>query len=329
MPQTIESLLRELEAPLSLRLICGRAGLSRPIDTPDLNRPGMAMGGFLDYFPAERLQIVGKTEITYWNTQPAKLRKERLAGMFRMKPAGFVVCHDQEPPKDLCEAAEAAGVAVLATTVPTMKCLTDLMLYLEERLAPSVTVHGSLVDVFGVGVLLLGESGIGKSECALALLDKGHRLCADDVVEIRRTPEKTLLGGGIKQLGYHMEIRGLGIMDIQGLFGARGVRERKLVELVVQLVQWEPGQTYDRTGLDEPTHTVLDVALPLHKLPVRPGRNLAVLVEVAAMNWRLKQMGVNSAERLNEQILRDLKRDPAQASPRVSSGARRKRHEER
>lgn len=329
MPLTLETLQRDLESTQELRLVSGRGGLSRELDSPDLNRPGLAMSGFLDYFPAERLQIVGKTEVTFWNTLAPKLRKERLRDIFRMKPAGFVVCHAQPPPKDLCEMAEEGGVAVFATPVPTMKFLTDLMLYLEERLAPSVTIHGSLVDVFGVGVLLFGESGIGKSECALALLDKGHRLCADDVVEMRRTPEKTLLGGGIKQLGYHMEIRGLGIMDIQGLFGARGVRERKLVELVVQLVQWEPGQTYDRTGLDEPTHTILDVALPLHTLPVRPGRNLAVLVEVAAMNWRLKQMGVNSAERLSEQILRDLKRDPEKASPRVSTGARRKRNEER
>lgn len=329
MSLTLETLQHDLESSQDLRLVSGRAGLTRELDSPDLNRPGLAMSGFLDYFPAERLQIVGKTEVTFWNTLAPKLRKERLRDIFRMKPAGFVVCHDQPPPKDLCEMAENAGVAVFATPVPTMKFLTDLMLYLEERLAPSVTIHGSLVDVFGVGVLLFGESGIGKSECALALLDKGHRLCADDVVEMRRTPEKTLLGGGIKQLGYHMEIRGLGIMDIQGLFGARGVRERKLVELVVQLVQWEPGQTYDRTGLDDLTHTILDVALPLHKLPVRPGRNLAVLVEVAAMNWRLKQMGVNSAERLSEQILRDLKRDPGKASPRVTAGARRKRNEER
>jgi HPr kinase/phosphorylase len=242
---------------------------------------------------------------------------------------GFIVCHDETPPQDLCEAADGAGVAVLATPVATMKCMSELMLHLEEKLAPSITVHGSLLDAFGVGVLILGDSGIGKSECALALLNMGHRLVADDVVEIRRTPEKTLLGTGIKALRYHMEIRGLGIVDIQRLFGARAVRERKLVDLVVQLVPWEPGKTYDRTGLEEQTHTILDVPLPIHVVPVKTGRNLAVLIEVAAMNFRLKQMGVNPAERLDEAVLRDVAKDAAPPPRRPAPPSRHKRHEER
>ncbi len=332
MPLRIESLLTDLATPLSLRLVTGKAGLDRQIDVPDLNRPGLALSGFLDYFPSERLQILGKTEVTFWNSLERKLRARRLEDILgRLKPAGFILCHGAVPPEDLIAAADAAGVAVLATPLPTTKFISELTIHLEEKLAPSVTVHGSLVDVFGVGILLLGESGIGKSECALALIDKGHRLCADDVVEIRRTPEKTLLGTGTRSLRYHMEIRGLGIVDIQRLFGAKAVRERKLVELVIQLMPWEPGKRYDRTGLEDRAYTILDIPLILHELPVQTGRNLAVLVEVAAMNWRLKQMGVNSAERLNEQIMRDLRREPAPgaaAAPRHTPRPR-KRHEER
>jgi len=252
-----------------------------------------------------------------------------LQEVLKLKPVGFIVCHGQTPPQDLCEAADHAGVAVLASPVPTMKCMSDLMLHLEERLAAAVTVHGSLVDTFGVGVLILGDSGIGKSECALALLNMGHRLVADDVVEMRRTPEKTLLGSGVKALRYHMEIRGLGIVDIQRLFGARAVRERKLVDLVVQLVPWEPGKSYDRTGLEEQTYTILDVELPIHVVPVKTGRNLAVLIEVAAMNFRLKQMGVNPAERLDESVLRDVARDAAPLPRPAAPPSRRRRHEER
>jgi HPr kinase/phosphorylase len=231
----------------------------------------------------------------------------------------------------MVEACETAGVALIATSVATTKLVSELTLYLEEKLAPVETVHGSLVDVFGVGVLLMGESGIGKSECALALLDKGHRLTADDVVEIRRTPEKALLGTGVRPLRFHMEIRGLGIVDIQSLYGARAVRERKLVELVVRLVPWETGKRYDRTGLEEQTHAILQVPLPLHVLPVKPGRNLAVLVEAAAMNWRLKQSGVNTAERLNEMILGQLAKDepPSPGARSAAPSVRRKRHEER
>jgi len=315
----LETLLNDLAGPLSLRLMAGREGLKREIEVADLNRPGLALSGFLDYFPPDRLQVMGKTEVTFLETLDERTRQARLDAIFRLKPAGFFVSHDIEPPKDVCEAGERTGVAILATPVPTTKFFSELTLYLEERLAPSVTLHGSLVDVYGVGILLLGESGIGKSECALALIDKGHRICADDVVEIRRTPEKTLIGVGTRQLRYHMEIRGIGIVDIQGLFGARAVRERKMIDMVIQLVPWEPGKRYDRTGLEDRTFTILDVPVVMHELPVRTGRNMAVLVEVAAMNWRLKQMGVNSAERLNEQIMRELKRD-APPAPRHKRG---------
>lgn len=339
MPLRLETLLHDLAGPLSLKLVGGAPGLSRQVEVPDLNRPGLALSGFLDYFPAERLQILGKTEVEFWRTVPAKVRKERLHTIVHeLKPAGFVVSHDVEPPADLVEACEQARVAVLATPVATTKFISELTLHLEEKLAPSLTVHGSLVDVFGVGVMLLGESGIGKSECALALLDKGHRLCADDVVEIRRTPEKQILGTGVRSLKYHMEIRGLGIVDVQSLFGARAVRERKLVELVIQLVPWEPGKRYDRTGLEEQTFEYLEVMLPLHVLPVKTGRNLAVLVEVAAMNFRLRAMGIHPAERLNEQILKGLRlageaagaaEAPARPKPPSHAAARRRRHEER
>ncbi len=325
----LSQLLDDLSQPLSLRLVGGKGGLGRVIRVPDLNRPGLALSGFIDYFPAERLQILGKTEITFWQALSADARHDRLEKFIvRLKPAGLILSHDVVPPKDMSAACERAQVALLATPVPTTKFISELTMYLEERMAPSVSLHGSLVDVYGVGVLLLGESGIGKSECALALLDKGHRLCADDVVEIRRTPEKTLLGAGVKELRYHMEIRGLGIVEVQSLFGARAVRERKAVELVIFLVPWKSGQRYERTGLEEKTHTILDVALPKHEFPVKPGRNLAVLVETAAMNWRLRRMGIHAASRLDQRITESLRKRESPPATRRSSGARR-RNEER
>ncbi len=328
----IETLLNEIGGSLSLRLVSGEEWLRNEIEEPDLNRPGLALSGFLDYFPTERLQVMGKTEVTFWTSLDSETRRERLESIFgQFKPVGFVICHGMEPPADLCARALQAQVPVLATTVPTTKFVSELMNYLEEKFAPSETMHGCLMDVLGVGVLLLGESGIGKSECALALLDKGHRLCADDVVEVRRTPEKTVLGTGARQLRYHMELRGLGIVDIQGLFGTRAVRNSKLVELVIKLEPWDPEKRYDRTGLDQKTHTILGVSVPMHELPVQTGRNLAVLVEMAAMNWRLRQTGVNSAERFNEQILKDLRRGRKvlpESGDATSPGGRR-RHEER
>ncbi len=317
----LEQLLADLAKPLSLKLVAGAEGLKRAIRVTDLNRPGLALSGFLDYFPTERLQVLGKTEMTFWNTLKPEVRRERLERfVFKLKPAGLILSHDVSIPKEIAAACERAGVALLATPLPTTKFISELTTYLEERLAPAVSMHGSLMDVFGVGVLIMGESGIGKSECALALLDKGHRLCADDVVEIRRTPEKTLDGTGVKELRYHMEIRGLGIVEVQSLFGARAVRERKLVELVILLVPWKSGQKYDRTGLEEKTYTIMDVPLTMHEFPVKPGRNLAVLVETAAMNWRLKQMGVHSADRLNERILMNLKSQERRTVTRRSRG---------
>ena len=298
----IETLLEELTGRLSLSLICGEEGMKRELGLPDINRPGLAMTGFFEYFPSERLQVIGKTEITYWNTLKADVRQQRLAQIFASKPAGFVVSNAQVPPPELIEMGRKAGIPVMATPMPTANFITALTVYLEDKLAPTVIMHGTLVDVFGAGILILGESGIGKSECALALLDKGHRLCADDVVDVRRTPEKLLIGTGVASLRYHMEIRGLGIIDINALFGARAVRERKIIELVIILVDWEIGRHYDRSGLDDKTYRILDVDLPMHELPVQTGKNLAVLIEVAAMNWRLRQMGVHPAEKLDQRI---------------------------
>lgn len=303
---SINTLLGELSGRLSLRLVCGEEGLERELSVPDINRPGLALTGFFDYFPAERLQVLGKTELEYWNTLSPKVRRERLAPLFAQKPAGFVVSHDMPVPEELVEIACPAGVPVIATPMATAGLVTQLTVYLEDKLAPSIIQHGTLVDVYGAGVLLLGESGIGKSETALALLDKGHRLCADDVVEIKRTSEGNLLGSGVQALRYHMEIRGLGIIDIRSLFGARAVREHKIIELVVFLGQRDPGKSYDRTGLDRRTHSILGVEVDMVELPIQSGKNIAVLVEVAAMSWRLRTMGINPAEALNGRILSDL-----------------------
>jgi len=269
---------------------------------PDVQRPGLAFAGFWESFSPEQLQVVGRAEQAYLDTLAGPAREAVWKRFFAASPCAVVLTGGAKAPPEMLGPAAGSTVPVLRTPLGTTKFVSVAAAYFEEKLAQSLTLHGTLVDVHGIGVLLTGPSGIGKSECALDLVDRGHRLVADDVVEIKRTAEGSLMGSASSIIRHHMEIRGLGVIHIQNVYGVSATRDRKLVEFVVQLEEWQEGKEYDRLGLDGKTHVILDVALPAITIPVRPGRPLAVIIEVAALNERLKRMGSHAARDLNERV---------------------------
>lgn len=293
MPKKVR--VSELVQQFHLEVAAGENGLRRTVDTDDLNRPGLAISGYFNYYPAERLQILGRTEITFLETLSSEVRRERLERLCDDRTPCFIVTRGMEPPVELLEAANAKDIPVLRSNVATTILLSRITNFLEQRLAPTATIHGVLVDVYGVGMLITGGSGIGKSETALELVKRGHRLVADDAVEIRQTADNRLFGSAPDLIRHLLEIRGLGILNVMTLFGAGAVRTQKNISLVVRLENWEPGKQYDRLGLEEEKIKIIDTEIPLLVVPVRPGRNLAVILEVAAMNFRLKRMGLNAA----------------------------------
>ena len=297
----VRELLQHGGEELALRLVAGRAGLDRTIHLSRVQRPGLALTGFTGYLRYGRVQIIGSSEISYLRTLPPHPRASILARLARSRVSCFVVTKGLAPPPELRSEAEARGVPVLATALDSTRFIKQLSAFLDERLAERVQLHSVLMDVFGLGVLIVGESGIGKSECALDLIDRGHRLVSDDVVEIKRMAD-SLMGASPDLTRYHMELRGLGVINIKDLYGVSSVRLSKKVELVVSLERWETGREYDRLGLREERYRVLGADLPLVRMPVAPGRNLAILVEVAARNQLLKTRGYDAARRFAEQV---------------------------
>jgi HPr kinase/phosphorylase len=285
----------ELVQQFHLEVVAGEDGLRRAIETDDLNRPGLEMAGYFAYYPAERAQILGRTELAFLETLTAETRRDRMERLCRKETPCIIITRGLEAPQELIDIANERQIAVLRSSVATTILLSRITNFLEKRLAPSATIHGVLVDVYGVGMLITGGSGIGKSETALELVKRGHRLVADDAVEIRQTADNHLFGSAPDLIRHLLEIRGLGILNVMTLFGAGAVRNQKSISLVVKLENWEQGKQYDRLGLDEETTRIIDTEIPLLTVPVRPGRNLAVILEVAAMNYRLKRMGYNAA----------------------------------
>jgi HPr kinase/phosphorylase len=297
----VRELLRPETRHLGLVLRAGRSGLDREIAQARVQRPGLALTGYTAYIRYGRVQIVGGSEIHYLETLPARQRAAAWSRLMAREVSCFVVTKGLVPPAELLRAADRRGVPVLTTPNDSTPFIKHLSSFLEARLALRVHLHAVLMDVFGLGVLIMGESGIGKSECALDLVDRGHRLVADDVVEIRRLAD-ALVGDAPELTRHHMEIRGLGVINLKDLYGVSSIRTSKRVELVVQLERWEPGKEYDRLGVREDSHPVLGVALPLVRMPVAPGRNLAILVEVAARNQLLKERGYHAARRFARRV---------------------------
>jgi HPr kinase/phosphorylase len=311
----VEELYIEQKDKLSLELVAGQEGLQRKIAVPDINRPGLALAGYYDYFAFERIQVLGRTELSYLQGLGEEKVREIFRKLLEWDVCCFVITQGLEPPAELLRAVEGKHVAVFKSLMPTTKLIADLTIFLEDKLAPETSLHGTLVDVYGIGALILGKSGIGKSECALDLVERGHRLVADDLVDIKRTAEGILMGSGPELIRHHMEIRGLGIINIKNLFGIGAIRDRKRVELVINIEEWDENKEYDRLGLDELTYTILDVELPRIVIPVRPGRNLSIIIEVAAMNQRLKKSGYHTAREFNKTLISWLQNGEAPRRP--------------
>jgi HPr kinase/phosphorylase len=285
-----------------LELVSGEEGINRPITTSDISRPGIEMAGYFEYYPAERIQLLGKTELSFFEKLSQNERLSRMERLCTDITPAIIVTRGLGVPKELIEASERESVPVLQSNMKTTRFSSRLTNFLESKLAPTTAVHGVLVDIYGIGVLITGKSGVGKSETALELVKRGHRLVADDCVEIRQEDQDTLVGTSPDLIEHLLEIRGLGIINVMTLFGAGAVRSNKRITLVINLEIWDAAKQYDRLGLDDEKMKIIDTEITKITVPVRPGRNLAVIIEVAAMNYRLKRMGVNAAQQFTERL---------------------------
>lgn len=274
----------------------------RPITTSDISRPGMEMAGYFTYYPAKRIQLLGKTEMTFYTELSAEEQKDRMERLCTYDTPAIILSRGMDAPENLIIAADAVGMPILSSPSTTTRLSSQLTTFLESRLAPMTAIHGVLIDIYGIGVMITGSSGVGKSETALDLVRRGHRLVADDSVEIRQEHDGVLVGRAPDLIRHLLEIRGLGIINVMTLFGAGAVRNYKRIGLAIDLETWDQKKQYDRLGLDEDTIKIFDTDLPKLTVPVRPGRNLAVIIEVAAMNFRLKRMGINAAEQFSERL---------------------------
>lgn len=272
------------------------------IDTADLNRPGLQITGFFDYFDPSRIQVFGMVENTYLAGLSSEVRYNSLKRLFEKQISAVILTRNSNASTEMLKLAEEFETPVLRTSQPTSSFTSSLNAYLNVELAPRITRHGVLVEVYGQGVLILGESGVGKSETAVELIKRGHRLVADDAVEIKKVSSKSLIGVSPDIIRHFIEIRGIGIVDVKNIFGMGAVKESEKIDMIIHLEAWEKGKQYDRLGLVDEYTNILGLDIPSLTIPVKPGRNLAVIFEVAAMNNRQKRMGYNAAEELNRRI---------------------------
>jgi len=297
----VEALLSEEASHLGLRLVGGKAGLRNLIDRSRVQRPGLALTGFTRYLNPGRVQILGGSESSFLSTLTVREKAAVLRRLMARKLCCVVVTRDLEVPPELERESQARGIPILATALDSTVFIKRLTEFLEDRLARTARLHGVLIDVLGVGVFIRGGSGIGKSECGLELVDRGHRLISDDAVDIKAT-SRGLLGVSPRPTRDHMEIRGLGILNIQDLYGVSAVSPEQTIDLVVQLEKWNPRKAYDRLGLHRETESILEVEVPLLRLPVAPGRNVALLVELAAKNLLLRARGHDATATLLSRV---------------------------
>jgi HPr kinase/phosphorylase len=306
-PLTVRELFQTKQQTLALELLTPEAALDRAIQSATPSNPGLILAGFTDRSPTGRVQILGETEIRYLESLDAGSRRRALETFFSLDMPVVIITKGLPAPPGLVDLAAAAGTPVICSHLKTGEVYRRLQPYLDDRLAPATTCHGSLADVYGVGLLFTGRSGIGKSECVLDLVERGHRVVADDTVHITRRGNDVLIGRGLELQGHHMEIRGIGIIDVRALFGIRAIRQQKRIEVVVQLEEWTDTATYERTGLDVNEMEILGVKLPRVIMPLNAGKNLTVLSEVVAMNHLLKYSGVDSAKLFNERLLQAMR----------------------
>jgi HPr kinase/phosphorylase len=300
---------------LPLELLGGATGLERTIASPHIQKTGLALAGFDAYLQPARILVFGESEIRYLESLDAPSRTNALAAAFSHDIPCVLITGGWNPPVELLAASDRHNVPLLRTAVSTPVSIAKIEFLLDDELAERQVIHGVLMDMLGLGVLIIGESGIGKSECGLDLVVRGHRLVADDTVEIRRRGETTLIGTCPDMTRYHMEIRGLGLINVRDLFGVAAIRNAKRVELVVQLERWDPDRDYERLGIDELRYDVLGLKVPLIRMPVAPGRSLGVLVEVAARNQLLRTRGLNAARDLANRLEEQLREKELHADP--------------
>ena len=272
------------------------------ISSADVNRPGLNLAGFTEYFDKKRIQIFGLSEIAYLQQLPEEERKKRIDNFFKLKFPALIVTRGLDIFTEILEAAQENGVACLRTSDNTSSFLSGLLSYLNVELAPRITRHGVLIEAYGEGMLILGESGVGKSETAIELVKRGHRLIADDAVEIRRVSSRTLVGTSPENIRHFLELRGIGIINARRLFGMGAVKVTEKIDMIVKLELWDPKKAYDRMGMENEYATLLGIQVPCLTIPVKPGRNLAIILEVAAMNNRQKKMGYNAAQELMQNL---------------------------
>jgi HPr kinase/phosphorylase len=298
----VKDLYEQHAQRLGLELMAGESGMSRRIKVPEAHRPGLSLTGYLKDHADKRILIFGKVEIGYLKYLDPKVRVQRLEAILKTPTPAVIIARRYRPPKELRALCEKYEIPLFRTNLSTMNLLSRLTLLLTEEFSPSISCHGTLVEVFGVGVLIQGDSAVGKSEAALGLIERGHRLISDDIVKVRKK-EGYLEGSGAALTRHHMEIRGIGIINVANLYGAVCVRNQKSIDIVVRLEVWHDDHFYDRVGLDEKFTTLLDVQLPYLVLPVKPGRDVVLLLETIALNHRLKEMGYNSAQEFSSKVL--------------------------
>ena len=306
-PLRVRDLVARKGGPLQLEALTGDVGLDRVISSSEVSSPGLALAGYTARFVADRVHILGETEISFLASLEPEGRRQALARFFDFDLTCVVVTKGQEPPPELVTLAGAKGTPVIRTSLKTAEFFRRLKPFLDEAFAPATTLHASLADVFGVGLLFVGRSGIGKSECVLDLVERGHRLVADDLVQVTLHGNDILLGRGHEMSRHFMEIRGVGLIDIKALFGIRAVRQQKRIEVVVQLEDWDASREYDRTGLAAQETDILGVRLPQVTVPLNPGKNLTVICEVLAMNHLLRYTGVDSARQFNDRLIKHMR----------------------
>jgi len=302
----VEDLYKRHGKRLGLEIIAGKAGIKRVIKVPEAHRPGLGLAGYLKSHALKRILIFGKVEIGYLRDLAAPLRLSRLEALLTSKTPAVIIARGYTPPKELVTLCESKNMPLLRASMVTMNLLSKLTVLLHEDFALTVTYHGTLVEVFGVGVLITGDSSVGKSEAALGLIERGHRLISDDAVKVKKREGSYLEGSGAELTKHHMEIRGIGIINVANLYGAVCVRDNKSIDIVVKLEQWDDNHFYDRVGLEEKYDEILGIKVPFHILPVKPGRDVVLLLETIALNHRLKGMGYNSAKEFNGKLLEKI-----------------------
>ena len=299
----VARLLDRMADELELEVIAGFQGIGRPVLISDINRPGLALGGYLDYFANDRIQILGNTEIHYMEQLSMAELEARLEGIFAFEIPAFLLSRNLRPQPLFLDMCNRRGIPVLTSKRTTDEVISSIILFLADEFSPETVIHATAVDCYGVGCLIVGAPGIGKSETALELVERGHRLVADDVVSLKKRRGESIMAETSPVIEHHMEIRGIGIIDIKSVYGVGRVRNSERIGLVVELEEWNEQAQYDRTGLSESYVNILGVKAPYLLIPVRPGRNIAIIVEVAALNHRLKELGVHPAQELNQRLM--------------------------